>query len=210
MWADNATQTALSADPANGGQGFLPWTSSEAGGLAAGYRTLDSTEFNGGNVNSSDGLAFCMFGGGFGNNARCYRKTINPLEIGSSFRVRLGIRFLNGFKGAGFFAGGVNVFLFQGASNQFQFSTDGGFIFSNTGWAYGSGNSTFEVTAYRTGTTSYEFVVIQENTGNKVSVPRTITGSPVDELHVFVGNTDGTGNDNLYFNFLSAYNPYRL
>lgn len=213
MWDDNASGTALSSIPANGGIGFQTWTSSEAGGSSAGYRTLDSTEYGGGNVNSSDGLSFAMFGTGFGNNARCYRKTINPLQIGSSFRVRLGIRFRNGFKGAGFFANGLNAFLFQaaatGGGDQYQYSVDGGSNWTNLAWPYGTGASTFEVTAYRVTTNRHDFVIRQENTGNIETATRNL-GDPVDELHMFVGNTGSGGDNNLYFNFLSAYNPFRL
>jgi len=210
MWGNNSDNTALSADPANGGIGYQPWTSTEVGGVEAGYFTGNSTQFGGGNVNSSDNLSWALYGSKVGNSsARAYRKLINPLEVGSSFRVKIAIRFRNGFKGAGFFANGANIFMFQAATDQYQYSTNGGTSWTNLGWDYGTGESIFDVAAFRTGSNTHDFVVTQVNTAASVTVPVT-NANVVDELHLFVGNTDGTGNDNLYVNFISAFNPFRL
>lgn len=213
MWGNNSSNTALSAYPANGGLGFQDWTSAEQGtSESSGYFTGDSTEYSGGNINSSDNLCWGMYGSSNGGGvARAYRKTINPLEIGSTLRARITIQYRNGFKGAGFFANGEDVFMFQAAGDEYQYSTNGGSSWTTISpeWPYGSGQSVFEIVAARTGATNHEYRVTQVNTGNTVLVQRS-SNNPVNEMQFFVGGTDGAGPSNLYLNFLSAYNPFRL
>jgi len=212
MWGNNSDNTALSAIPDNGGSGFQLWTSSESGGVAAGYFTGDSTEFGGGNVNSADNLAWGMYGG-VGGIARAFRKTVNPLVEGGSLRVKCGIRFRNGFKGVGFLANGTRNLMFQATANEYQYSINGGASWTNLGWDYGTGTSIFEVAIYLTNIGGSDYThnwkIIQLNTAVSINGSFNIS-APVDEAEFFVGETDGTGNDNLYVNFLSAFNPYRL
>jgi len=205
-WGNNSTNTSLSADPESGGTGFQVWTSDETGGSAAGFFTASSTQYGGGNVNSDDESAFGIYGVGSGNVARCFRKIINPLMVGGNYSFKIAAQFRNGSKGINFYRLGNSLFSFRIAADKYEYSTNL-ITYTDTGWTY-SGTSVFTVVATRTGENNIDFKVSRDGTADSITV--SLSGLVnIDEAEFFVGSTESGGENNLYFNFLSAYNAYR-
>lgn len=205
-WGNNSTNTGLSAVPASGGTGFQAWTSDEVGGAAVGFFTSNSTQFSGGNINSDDNNAFGMYGVGSGNVARCFRKMINPLMVGGIFSVKFAAQFRNGRKGINVYRQGNGLFSFRIAGNKYEYSTNL-ITYNDTLWSY-SGASVFTLKIERPGFNYIVFQVSRDGTSDNITVP--LSGLvDVNEIEFFVGDTESGGQNNLYFNFLSAYNAYR-
>jgi len=214
----NDPNGGLSAVPANGGTGFQSWTSSEQGDSTAGFYFLaDSTGDGFGDVNSSNGRAFGMFASGTGNTVNSYRKMILGLMVGGSFTVRFATQYRNGNKGVVILNSGTPVFNFDvGGPDQYRYSTTyTGSIFTsftNTDWIY-SGTSVFTLSVHRPEAGVCTFTVLRDADGTDTT-PRSTgpisinTNTDVDELQLYTSQTEVGSPNNLYFNFLSAYNAY--
>lgn len=212
-WTNNSTDTALSAVPDNGGIGFIAWTSSESGGASSGYFLGSSNEYDGGNINSSDfftasGTSFGMYGVGSGNNAYAYRKILQGLMVGGFITFKIAIQFRNGAKGIRFFRNGTPTFYFQASNDdRYEYSLDGS-TWTDTLWGY-NGRSVFTVRAHRTSESNISYTVSRDGTADTFTV-NSSTSTDIDEVAIFVENTNSGGQNNIYFNFLSAFNNYRL
>lgn len=220
-WTNNVVSGGLSAVPANGGIGFQPWTSFEQGDINVGqYFLASSVANNFGNVDSSNGLAFGMYAEGPGNTVNVYRKMILGLMVGGYFTAKFATQFRNGSKGVVVLTNGTPRFNFDIGSDQYRYSntwTGTSFInFTNTGWPYSS-TSVFTLSVQRPSENLCLFTVtrdadafdpIPRNTGPIIETSST----NVNEIQFYTSQTDvggGTPN-NLFFNFLSAYNAYPI
>lgn len=204
-WQNNSSNNGLSAIPANGGTGFLSWTSNKTTSNNAGYFLGDSTG-GAGDINVG-GNSFAMYGH-TGTIANAYRPLPDPLATeGDMFTCKFTLNFRNGYKGVGLTEDGVNdVFLFQAASDIYETAANGSY--QNTGWGYSS-NGVYTLT-YTVSTGNNKVFTVSRNDG--ATVTRTINSSTlsISAVHFYVGITDNSSNqNNLYFNSLSTYNPYR-
>lgn len=205
-WNNNSSNNGLSAIPSNGGTGFLSWTSNKSFSNNAGYFLGDSTA-GAGNVNVG-GNSFAMYGH-TSTITNAYRPFVDPLAtVGDFFTCKFTLNFRNGFKGVGLTDDGVNdVFLFQAASDKYETAANGSYL--NTGWSYSS-NGIYTLT-YTVSSGNNKVFTVSRNDGSTVT--RTINSSTlsVSAVHFYVGFTTngGINQDNLYFNSLSTYNPYR-
>jgi len=229
----NSGSTGLFAEPTNGGQGFKAWSASrtaDAIGNVTGYFLGTSTEYSGGNLNSDDNSCFGMYAIDTDNNpattqtCNVVRELMSPLMIGGTLTFKLGIQYRNGFKGVVFKNGTKDLFAFRagvlGGGDAYQTAAGnaGGALgtYTNLGWGYGTGDSVFTLAYNRTGTNSARCFIRQ--TGTSANNSTTINIDPgsdstaIDRVEFYVANTQfgGGGQNNLYFNSLSAYNEWRL
>jgi hypothetical protein len=205
-WTTNSSNDGLSAIPSNGGTGFLAWTSSKTASNNAGYFLGDSTA-GGGNVNVG-GNAFAIYAHS-GTNANAVRDFADPLAtVGDFFFCRFTLNYRNGFKGIALRDGtNTNQFLFQAASDAYETFAEDGNGYINTGWGY-TGSGIYDL-RYTVNANTRVFSVTRDFSE---TVTRTISSSSLSISNVlfFIGNTDnGDSQNNLYFNSLSTFNPYR-
>jgi len=216
----NDVNGGLSAVPANGGTGFQAWTSSEQGDINVGQYFLgDSVGATFGNVNSLNDKAFGLYAAGTGNTANVYRKMILGLMEGGSFTVKFATQFRNGNKGVIVLKSGTPVFNFDvGGPDQYRHSrnwTGSSFSsFTDTGWVYSS-TSVFTLSVTRPAVGETYFTVTREADATdpvvRTTGPLVITNNTdVDEIQFYSSQTDPGTPNNLYFNFLSAYNAYPI
>lgn len=221
-WQDNPSG-GLFADPTSGGIGFDNWTSSEQGTLTnAGYFTgqpfFNSSGGLYSNLASTDGNAFGMYGELAGNEARCFRKLLAPLALGGNFAVKLGMNYLNGYKGVIFRKSTTGpVFIFQGAGNAYQFnnnwngsSWDPG-SWQNAPWLY-KADSVIFIQFDRITSNFANITMTRPNTPTRDQTTTNVTtNTDIDQIDFFIGGTDALPDieNNLYFNFLSAFTAYR-
>jgi hypothetical protein len=103
-----------------------------------------------------------------------------------------------------------------GGPDQYRYSTDytGSFFtsFTNTNWIY-SGTSVFTLSVHRPSLGVCTFTVLRDADGTDPTPRSTgpisiLNNTDVDELQVYTSQTEAGPQNNLYFNFLSAYNAY--
>ena len=227
----NSGSTGLFAEPTNGGQGFKAWSASRTAdgtGSVTGYFLGTSTEYSGGNLNSDDNSCFGMYAIDIDNNpattqtCNVVRELMSPLMIGGTLTFKIGIQYRNGFKGVVFKNGANDVFAFRagllGGGDAYQYATRvpgvGLGSYTDLGWGYGTGDSIFTLAFNRTGTGTAQCFLRQTGTSaNNSTNIQLNTGSDstaIDRVEFFVANTSSGGQNNLYFNSLSAYNEWRL
>jgi len=210
-WTNNIDNTTLYSEPVNGGVGFQAWTALKTPGTNSGYFLGSSTQYGGGNLDSPNGTSFGLYGNNSGNNAYAYRKLIEPIMFGGRYSFKMGTQWRDGQKGFFCYSDGTPVLLFQAAGDRYEWTTD--FVtYNNTNWMY-SGTSVFTILIERknniSSVDSLFFTVQRDAPADSFTAERT-TNLNFNEVGFFNQNTTGTGNNNLYFNFLSCYNAYRL
>jgi len=223
----NTPSTGLSAVPPNGGSGFQAWTSSKTASIGTGYFLGNAAALGYANLNSADNTAFAMYGhmgggGGSGNSTFAFRKPINPLMDNGIISLKIGVNFRNGYKGVQFLNAGNPVFTFTVYSNLYRYRFGGAYDYQNT-----TGYNTWASLAYQSNSVfnfiytkiSSSFATIDmSRTSSDPSSPEELAtfnssaaiNKTVDEIRFFVDSADNSLEaNNLYFNFLSAYNAYR-
>lgn len=221
-WTNNSFNTGLNADPANGGVGFLSWESNKDNSGNSGYFLGTSLSCNpivgaGANINSPlSNESFGMYGHS-GTYALCDRTLADPLTtVGDFFQVKFTWNFRNGYKKLYFLDGANNgIFAVQTASNEYQIAPSDGFNFVNmfllsgSPWDTYKSNSVWTLRADRTGSAQTTVKVIRANSDSTVDTFLTAMNINIYSLRVAIGNTDNSQTENnIYFNFLSSYNPY--
>lgn len=226
MWGNNSSNTALSADPENGGAGFQSWTSQEEYSLGnennCGFYTTIPEFFNPGEGNlmfpqlsAIDGSCFAMYAHS-GTKAYARRKMKMPLSVGGFIEVSLGIAYRSGKKGVRFIDNTstppVTTFSFYASDS------DGGYILYTlehgtkicTSIPY-TPNSTFDIRLDSDPFSIFKglFLSYRINDTNNESEFLSDT-IKADEIEFFIENTDNGSNiNNLYFNILTGYSAYR-
>jgi len=205
-WTNNNDNTALYAEPTNGGIGFGNWSSSKSSSLNSGYNLGNSTDGGGGDVNV--GLynnAFQVYG-----HSSTFAIAIRPIadvlsEVGDYLTFNFNINFRNGAKGIRF-RNSLNseIYVFQAAGDKYEDYTTGT-GYTDLLWPYVS-NGVYTLQASR-GASDTTITVLR--TVESRSQTRTISES-IASIEFFCANTDNSSSsNNLYFNSLSTFNPYR-
>lgn len=206
----------------NSGLGFMPWLIIENSGTGAGFTNFagtfigDSTASGGGDVNASSGDAFGMYAnqqGAVGDPiAHAIRKFDNELGVGQAVSVEIGVNYRNGSKGVLLQNSGNPIFEIGVSGDDYWYinhnDTNGAV---SLGWAYAAdtaialdvkrvSSSIYDITVNRTGSAP------ESNALGLVDLGAT----PPNELRMYVYNTDGGGENNIYFNRLALYSGYEL
>lgn len=213
----NTPSTGLSAVPANGGTGFLAWTSSKTATTNTGYFRGNASGAGYANLNSTDGTAFGMYANPLNsfNSAYAYRKPINSLMNNGILSVTLGVNYRNGFKGVTFLKAGVPSFSFDISNDLYRYRFGGSLDYRSGTWtnwsiAYNA-SSVFRVTFQRVdpfATANIFRINTSDDTG---LLANNTVSRDIDEIRFYVDSTESSiVENNLYFNFLSAYNAFRL
>lgn len=230
-WENNTFNTGLYADPANGGVGFTVWESTKDNSPQCGYflgssmsaaNLFDSVRAN---INSAlSNESFAMYAHKNNNPSApsifsLADRTLNdPLTtVGDFFQVKYTWNYRNGYKKL-YFLNGANAgnFTVQAASDQYQIAPNESNNFVNMAllsgsapWGVYKSNSVWTLRADRTSTDTTTIRVIRENSDSTVDTFLTAMKIDVFSLRIAIGNTDNSDTqNNIYFNFLSAYNPY--
>jgi hypothetical protein len=226
----------LSAVPDNGGSGFQPWTSYEAGPFITSFtgqnlttfadlsvvRISDSQYFTSipyytaGNtyqgLSSIDGSCFGIYSPGKGNIATVYRKLISPISTGGYIQFKIGINLLNGEKGIYLISNGERIYGFRARDGHYEYfdGTDYNIINSLTFQP----DSVFSVysESVRIGP-SYKAIcyVTRPQYNGTTFFADHIPDLIPDEIEIYVTGTDLTPvyDNTLYFNLLTGYSAYR-
>jgi len=206
-WTNNNDNTALYADPVNGGIGFGNWSSSKTASSNSGFNLGDSTAGGGGNINvGTYNNAFTVFGH-TATNATATRPIADVLsEVGDYLTFDFNINFRNGVKGIRLLnSSGTTVYLFQAVNSPDRYedyTVDTGF--SNLFWPYVS-NGIYTLTCSRGASNT----TITTSRTVDVQLQARVISDAVASIQFFCQNTDNDlASNNLYFNSLSTVNPY--
>lgn len=237
-WTNNTTTGGLSTVPEIGGSGWDIWYSNVTSpGVNTSYFT-EKPFFN-----SSGGLYPVLGSNDFATSCfaisalspsiiRAGRYLRMPLSVGGHIEIKMGVNFRNGFKGVRFMQDGPTgtlAYLFQAASNNYEWSEDGSnyYILYNqppggglpTTWAY-QPNSVFSLRLTRVETNSVDIALRRINTVETNPLydrdEHNITSNcNINYVEFFSSSNFYTGIGNqifensLFFNYLTGFSAYR-
>jgi len=227
-WTNNTTNSALTSVPSSGGIGYKAWTSQKTTSINSGFflglsQAIDPIKAP--DINSpAHNRSFGIYGHGVILNARAIRSFLDPLTaVGDEFTVLFTVNYRNGYKGielknkddVRIFAFQVSEAAFVGDYDKYEFfnynsntwislnyPAEGG----TSNWDYDSGGI-YTLSARKINTTQTQFLV-KRNDGKQAL--NTVADS-ISSVQFYIGDTDSDlGQNNLYFNFLTGTNIYRI
>jgi len=210
-------------DAGNSGLGFQPWIFIGNDGPGEGFTNFagafigDSTVSGGGNVNASSGDAFGIYAnrvgtGGDAPSFNAIRPFELPLDPGFAMSLQFGVNFRNGAKGVNVQNSGTWLFEVAVIGDDYVYinHTDGGVPVS-LGWEYAA-DTAIGLEMIRVSPTMYDITITRSgSTPETASLGLVDLGDlPPNEARFYVFNTEGGGENNLYFNRLALYSGYQL
>lgn len=178
----------------NQGTGFGAWNLFVTGSTGfAGHFIGNATGDSFGNIDTDDNDDFGMYGNSGDKYAHAERSFTTPLQDGETFGIKLAIQYRNGNKGIDLIEGSTTRFTFNVDDNKYKANG------SDLGWTY-DGTSIFYIEVTQESETNILVRITRGgDTYNSSSI--TTTGR-LTKFKLFVGTTEGAGQNNLYANSL--------